>query len=201
MRLELSLWLTVTTNGKSTPLRHKWSEFCVLCHRFGQGWLWLAGKILQGRRWFFIFVVSICFFCEKTCPISANQNNCQCLVLRRDFQNKAARFTLQTFLTGFTIFPPCMDMHTILSGAIPARTVDISNILLNWLFCLFRKRNSQVAHQENWISLIFNENIAHLKRVRAWRVFSVAFAERLKRLSGHARSPRSRYTVFLDSAS
>ena len=96
MRLEINFRLTVSTNGKSTRLRHKWKDFCIYWLRFRCGWLWLAEKFLQKRRWFSILIVTIHLLDKLTRAIAAKQQNCLFLVFEGNIQNMEAAFALFT---------------------------------------------------------------------------------------------------------
>ena len=59
-------------------------------------WMFLAEKILQKWRWFFIFVVATPLVCKTLCTVTTKQHICRFLVLKRNFQNVAASFALFT---------------------------------------------------------------------------------------------------------
>ncbi len=92
----MKLWLTVSTNGMSTRLCHKWNNFCLFKVRFGCGWLWLAEKILHKWRWFFFFAVANRLSCKTIFTINTKLHKCRFLVLERSIHNVT---------TGFALFP------------------------------------------------------------------------------------------------
>ena len=92
MSLERICCLTVSTNGKSTRLGHKLEDFCFFWLSFGCGWLWMAEKLLQKKRWFFIFVVMTRLFTKAMRVFAAKLHNCRYLVLEKNIQNVAAGF-------------------------------------------------------------------------------------------------------------
>ena len=92
----MKFWLTVSTNGVSTRLYHKWNNFCVFWFRFGCAWIWLAEKFIQLWEWFFFFVVATRLSCKIMCTVTAKQQNFRFFVLKRNIQNVAAGFALFT---------------------------------------------------------------------------------------------------------
>ena len=93
---KLNKWLKSSTNRKWICLFHIWTLFNLFCVRFRCAWLWLAEKLPQKWRWFFFFVVTTRLSCEAMCTVTAKQNNCRFLVLKRNIQNVAASFALST---------------------------------------------------------------------------------------------------------
>ena len=65
----------------STRLCHKWKDFYFFWLKFGGGWLWLAEKFFQKRRWFF-FVVTTPLFDNAMCAIATKYQNCRFFVLQ-----------------------------------------------------------------------------------------------------------------------
>ena len=63
-----------------------------------------------------------------------------------------------------------------------ARTIHISNNILNWFWTLSKNVNLWAKRQEKGICLIFKRNIAHLAHRRTLRTLIIASAERLKSL-------------------
>ena len=92
----MKFWLTVSTNGVSTRLYHKWNNFCLLWFRLGCAWIRLAEKFLQKWRWFFFFVVATRLSNKTMCTVIAKQHNCRFFVLKRNIQNVAAGLALFT---------------------------------------------------------------------------------------------------------
>ena len=66
------------------------------CCGFGFAWNWLAENFLQKWRWLFFFVVATRLSCKKMCTVTAKQQNCRFLVLKRNIQNVIAGFALFT---------------------------------------------------------------------------------------------------------
>ena len=90
----MKFWLTVSTNGVSTQLYHKWNNFYLFWLRFGCASVLLLDKLLQKWRWFSFFVVASCLSCKTMCTVTSKQHNCTFLVLKRKIQNGAAGFAL-----------------------------------------------------------------------------------------------------------
>ena len=72
-------------------------------------------------------------------------------------------------------------------GTIIARTIDISNNILNWFWALFKNLNPLTKRQEKGICLIFKRNIAHLAHRPTLRTLIIASAKRLKSLLVEAK--------------
>ena len=85
-----------STNRKRIPLFHICTHFYVFWFGFGCAWIWLAEKFLQKWRWLFFFVVATRLSCKTMCTVTAKQQNCRFLVLKRHIQNVAAGFVLLT---------------------------------------------------------------------------------------------------------
>ena len=92
----MHFWKTVSSNGVSTRLCHKWNNFYFFWFKFGWAWLQLAGKFLQKWTPIFFFAVATRVSCKTICTVTAKQHNCQFLVLEWNFQNVAAGFALFT---------------------------------------------------------------------------------------------------------
>ena len=68
-----------------------------------------------------------------------------------------------------------------------ARTIDISNNILNCFGTLFKNVNPCTKRQEKRICLIFKRNIAHLTHRPTLRTLLLASTKRLKSLSVQAK--------------
>ena len=85
-----------STNRKRKRLFHNWTQVVLSWFRFGCAWLWLAEKFLQKWRWFFFFIVATCLSCKAMCSITAKQQNCWFLILKKKIHSVAAGFALFT---------------------------------------------------------------------------------------------------------
>ena len=122
----MKFWLTVSNNGGSTRLYHKWINFYLFWFRFGCAWLWLAAKFhLKWRRLLF-FVVATPLSCKTMCTVTAKQLNCRLLVLKRNIQNVEAGFSL--FTVGEYSRFIGRNTNTLFSST--RSTIHISNRLL-----------------------------------------------------------------------
>ena len=72
-------------------------------------------------------------------------------------------------------------------GTVLARTIDISNNILNWFWALFRSVNPLTRRQQKQICLIFTRNNAHLAHRPTLRILIIASVKRLKSLFVHAK--------------
>ena len=95
--------------------------------------------------------------------------------------NKQPDSTLSTTINGSRSCYITVKRFTFLSvGTILARTIDISNNVLNCFWTLFKNVNRMAKRQEKGICLTFERNIAELAHRRAMRTLITASAERLK---------------------
>ena len=89
-KLELNFSLTVSTNGKLTPLCHKWKDFCLLLAQV-RVWLIVIGRELFSKNdMVFHFRSHDSFFEKPMRVIAAKQNSCPFLILERKIQNVGA---------------------------------------------------------------------------------------------------------------
>ena len=97
--------------------------------------------------------------------------------------NKQSGFTLSTTINGSRSCYITTKRFAFLSDkTILARTIDISNNILNWLRIFFKYENLLTKRQEKGTRLIFKKNIEHLAHRRALRTLIIASAQRLKSL-------------------
>ena len=99
-----------------------------------------------------------------TLEMTAKQNNCQFLVLKRNIQNVAARSAWQTFVTAFIINFPCMDKETLLFHQyFPG---EKASPILSWIyFCVSSKVFIPLSH------FMKNELVCSSKGIlRTWHV-------------------------------
>ena len=102
--------------------------------------------------------------------------------------NKQPGSTLSTRINGSrSCYITTKEIAFLSVGTILARTIDISNTILNWFSALFRKVKPLTKRQEKGISLIFKRNIAHLAHSPTLRTLIIASAKRLKRLFVQAK--------------
>ena len=83
------------------------------------------------------------------------------------------------------------EVHIPSFETILARTIDISNNILNGLWNLFKNVHPLSKRQEKGICLFFKRNIAHLVHRRALRTLIIASAQRLKSLFLEAKLPQT----------
>ena len=103
--------------------------------------------------------------------------------------NKQPGSTLSTSINGSRSCYISTKRFAFLSvGTTVARTIDISNNILNWFWVLFKNVNPLAKRQEEGISLIFRRHIAHLAHRRALRALIIASAKILKSLFEQANS-------------
>ena len=101
--------------------------------------------------------------------------------------NKQARSTLSTTINGS---PRTTNIFAFLSvETILARTIHISNNILNWFWTLFKNVNSWPSDKK--YCLITKRNITHLTQRRALRALIITSAERLKSLFVKAKFTRT----------
>ena len=62
---------------------------------------------------FFVFVVTTRLFDKALCTITAKEHNFRLLLFNINVQNVGARVSLQTFVTVFITFIPCLDIHKL----------------------------------------------------------------------------------------
>ena len=132
------------------------------------GWLWLAEKFLQKRRWFSFFVVTTRLSCKTMCTITAKQHNCRFLVLKWNIQNMAAAFALFTVVET-SRFISC-NVNTLFNST--CWTIHISDSLLYF-----------VVHTQFFLYLVdWNGTISKIvcrvtsflaTKKRVWSVFVV----------------------------
>ena len=82
IRMEIKFWLTVSTNGESTRLCHKWNNFCLFGFTFWCAWLREVEKLIQKWRLISFFIVATRFFCKPMCTITTKQHNCRFWTLK-----------------------------------------------------------------------------------------------------------------------
>ena len=102
--------------------------------------------------------------------------------------NKRPGSTLSTSINGSLSCYITTKIFAFLSvGTIFARTVDISNNILNSFWALFKNVNPLTKRQEKGICLIFKKNIAHLAHRPTLRTLIIASAKILKSLFVQAK--------------
>ena len=149
----MKFWITVSTNGVSTRLCHKWNNLYLFCFRFGYAWLWWAGKFLQKRRWIYFFVIATRLSCKTRCSVTAKQHNCRCFVLKREMQNVAAGFAL------FTV------VETSRFDGWNVNTLFISTC---WTIHIFNSLSYFVAHTEFFFFYIWLVEMGQKLTIVCW---------------------------------
>ena len=110
------------------------------------------------------------------------------LLRERNFVKKQPGSTLSTTINVSRSCYITTNRFTFLSvETILARTIDISNNILNCFGTLFKNVNPCTKRQEKGICLIFKRNIAHLAHRGTLRALIIASAERLKSLFVQAK--------------
>ena len=103
--------------------------------------------------------------------------------------------TLSTTINGCRSCYITTNRFTFLSvETILARTIDISNKILNCFRTLFKNVNPCTKRQEKGVCLIFKGNIAYLTNRPTLRTLIIASAERLKSLFVKSNLPK--HSVF-----
>ena len=120
---------------------------------------------ISSKRDCYFFASSACLFGKTIYPITSIYHNFWSSVLPKNIQNLATCFALGTFVSIFTILLHYMDLHTLLSWALRARTKDIPNFVWNWCFCLFKILNPLVTHEEKRGFVFFSKGF-----LRTWHV-------------------------------
>ena len=103
--------------------------------------------------------------------------------------NKQPSTTFSTIINGCRSCYITTNRFAFLSvETILARTIDISNNILNWFWVLFKNVNPLTGRQKKGFSLIFKRNIAHLAHRLTLRTLIIASAKWLKSLFVQAKS-------------
>ena len=92
--------------------------------------VWLIAidrEICSRKEMDFLFRSPDSAFRKAMCASTAQQNMCWFLLRKKEIQDVAARFALQTFLTAFITLFPCMDIDTRVSRTLPVRTINMTN--------------------------------------------------------------------------
>ena len=170
--------LTLSTNGESTRICHKWKCFCHFWYRLGCALLWLAGKVLQKWIWVSFFIVATHLFCKAMCTITTKQHKFWFLFLKRDIKHVRAGFTLFTVVK--TRISTGLKVNTLFVGKFWTKCISIN--ISNWFFCLFKFINPIAKLQQKRSCLFLKGNIAHLTHRHTLQTMIVASVERLKSL-------------------
>ena len=150
------------------------------------------------KRWFLIFVVPTRLFGKAICSITTKQHNCRFLILKKQYPSRGCTFCIADIRTAFTILFPCLDMLTLLSWTISARTIDISNNTLNWFLRPFNNIYISLGYKSRITNLFVLRRECY--RPDVWTFFEdidIHFCRKIEK--SFCACKLSQYTFFSDS--
>ena len=158
--------------------------FSFFWYMFGCGWLCLAEKFLQRRKWFCFFVVTTRLFDEALPTICAKQPNCRFLVFFRECSNHGWTLCLEYIRNSLH---HSLSMYGHRHNFVVTKTFRDSRQLQKHLRMIF-------------VSLQKNNSPGHTTRktnyLTSWCAVGtnlVASVKRLKSLFVHAKFPRTHF--------
>ena len=110
--------------------RHDYSTKVMISAFMAKFRVWLIAvdrEICSRKVMDFLFRSPDSAFWKAISASNAKQNICWFLVRKKEIQDMAARFALQTFVMAFIILLPCMDIDTRVSRTLPVRTINMTN--------------------------------------------------------------------------
>ena len=173
----MNFWFSVSTNGGSTQLCHKWKNYFFLA-RVRVCLIVNGGNPLWKWRLISFFVITNRLF-EKTIRTITAKQQFLFLLPERSVQNVATRFAFKTFITTFIIFSLYAHRHTSAADKI----LQDKKCFQWWLELTFEALQSYKSFDQTLQKtnlFVSGRNIAHLVQGLALKTLIITSFERIK---------------------